>query len=98
MKNRGVMRQLDSAGRIVIPKEFREILGAESTNDKFEIFLQDDKLILKKFQPTCIFCNNFARSIDFEGHCVCEDCVEKMKKIVETQQLERQKKTEESEE
>lgn len=91
------MRQLDSAGRIVIPKEFREMLGAENSNDKFEIFLQDDKIVLKKFQPTCIFCNNFALSIEYEGHCVCEECVEKMKKMVELQQLERNNRKKETE-
>lgn len=96
MKNRGIMRQLDSAGRIVIPKEFREMIGAENSTDKFEIFLQDDSIILKKFQPTCIFCNNFARVIEYEGHCVCESCVEKMKKMVEAQQTERQNKPEET--
>ena len=95
MKNRGIMRQLDSAGRIVIPKEFREMLGTEKSSDKFEIFLQDDKIILKKFQPTCVFCNNFSFCIEYEGQCVCEDCVEKMKKIVEIQQLERKNRKKE---
>ena len=97
MKNRGIMRQLDSAGRIVIPKEYREMLGAENSSDKFEIFLQDDQIILKKFQPTCIFCNNFAFSIEYEGQVVCENCIEKMKKMAEAQQLERKNRTKENE-
>ena len=87
MKSRGVMRQIDHNGRIVIPKEFRDVLGAQNSTDKFEIFLQDDKIILKKFKPTCIFCDNFARSIEFNGHCVCEDCVKKMKELVDAQEL-----------
>lgn len=87
MKSTGIIRGVDKMGRVVIPKELRNQLGVKNAEDSFEIFFEDDKIILKKYQPTCVFCDNFANSIEYEGHSVCENCIEKLKSILDEQNL-----------
>lgn len=47
MKSTGVVRKIDSLGRIVIPKEIRKNLGIRDGED-IEIYLDNDKIILNK--------------------------------------------------
>ena len=42
----GIMRQVDSLGRIVIPKELRTLYQIE-TNDQIEIIGTDEGILLK---------------------------------------------------
>lgn len=55
MKATGIVRKTDQLGRIVIPMELRKKLGI-SENDPLEIFVDDDMIILKKYQHelTCM--------------------------------------------
>ena len=54
MKSTGIVRKVDELGRVVIPIELRRVLDIE-VKDALEIFTDDDKIILKKYQPrmTC---------------------------------------------
>ena len=54
MKSTGIIRNIDELGRIVVPKEIRKKLGIENT-DPVEIYVEDDKIILKKYLPACHF-------------------------------------------
>lgn len=56
MKATGIVRQVDGLGRIVIPRELRRLLSIE-VKDPLEIFTAEDQIILKKFEPACIFCD-----------------------------------------
>ena len=78
MKTTGMIRPVDSAGRIVIPKEIRKILQIESNRDSFEIFMEGDKIVLQKYRPTCVFCENLAESVELGGYSVCVNCIEKL--------------------
>ena len=80
MKSTGVVRKLDDLGRIVIPIELRRTMDI-GLRDTLEIFVEDDKIILKKYHPACIFCNEATDVIQFEGKNVCKNCLEKMKKL-----------------
>ena len=55
MKSTGIVRNVDELGRIVIPKEMRTSLGIKNS-DPIEIYVEGDKIILKKYHPKCIFC------------------------------------------
>ena len=78
MKSTGVVRKLDELGRIVLPIELRRTLDI-SVRDTLEIFVEEDNIILKKYHPACIFCND-ARSIrPYMGKLVCANCIEKIK-------------------
>ncbi len=82
MKN-GIVRPVDRMGRVVIPKELRDHLKVENDVDSFEIFLEGDKIILKKYQPTCIFCNKLAPSVTYGEYSVCKNCIEKLNSVKE---------------
>ena len=79
MKSTGVVRKVDELGRIVLPKELRTILGI-NVKDSIEIFTDDDRIILKKYQPACIFCGNADNVVYYKGKLVCKDCINDLKK------------------
>ena len=81
MKSTGMVRSVDKMGRVVIPKEIRKQLKVENDVDSFEIYMDGDKVVLKKYQPTCIFCDSLADSVQSEGYNVCKDCIEKLYSI-----------------
>lgn len=83
MKSTGIIRGLDNMGRVVIPKEIRKFLDMREGKDEFEIYMQDDCIVLKKHKPTCIFCNAEEDCIEFEKQTVCKVCIEKMQMIKE---------------
>lgn len=78
MKSTGVVRPVDRMGRVVIPKEIRNQLGIENDVDSFEIYTEDDKVILKKFVPSCVFCQSSENIIEFSGYNVCSSCIDKL--------------------
>lgn len=78
MKSTGIIRGLDNMGRVVIPKEIRKYLDMTEGVDEFEIYMQDDCIVLKKHKPTCIFCNVEENCIEFENQIVCKSCIEKL--------------------
>ncbi len=81
----GIIRQLDPLGRVVIPKEFRRILGMENAVDSFEIVMMNDRIILTKYQSGCIFCGGTGNTVALNDKTVCSACVEKLRKLVEIQ-------------
>ena len=79
MKSTGVVRKLDNLGRVVIPIELRKTMGI-AIKDTLEIFTEGDEIILKKYQPGCIFCGD-ARDLQlFKGKMICSKCLSEMKK------------------
>ncbi len=86
MKSTGIIRGLDNMGRVVIPKEIRKLLDMREAVDEFEIYMQDDCIVLKKHKPTCIFCSSEENCIEFEGQMVCKSCIEKLQMIKEENQ------------
>ena len=77
MKSIGVVRQLDSLGRIVIPIELRRTLNL-SVKDSVEIFVDGDQIVLKKFNSGCIFCGGTREVITYKGKPVCGKCLKKL--------------------
>lgn len=80
MKSTGITRPVDALGRVVIPMEIRENLGIK-TKDLLEIFVQGDKIVLKKHSDSCIFCNSEDDVISFEDKKVCRECLAKLSKL-----------------
>ena len=83
MKETGIIRGLANMGRVVIPKEIRKFLDMREGVDEFEIYMQDDCIVLKKHKPTCIFCNAEDGCIKFENQTVCKSCVEKLQATID---------------
>ena len=79
MKSTGVVRQLDTLGRIVLPIELRRTMDI-SFKDMIEIFVEDDRIVLKKYHPACIFCGDADNVINYKDKKICKSCMEELKK------------------
>ncbi|MBE6662636.1 MAG: AbrB/MazE/SpoVT family DNA-binding domain-containing protein [Ruminococcaceae bacterium] len=80
MKSTGVVRKMDDLGRIVLPIEIRKMMDI-GEKDAVEIFTDGDKIILRKYQPACIFCGDAEDVVLFEGKKVCAACIKKMQQL-----------------
>ena len=78
MKATGIVRRIDDLGRVVIPKEIRRQLKIENDKDSFEIYMDGDRVILRKFAPCCIFCDSPLNTVVLNGHNVCVNCIDKL--------------------
>ncbi len=79
MKSIGIVRKVDELGRIVIPMELRRTLGI-AEKDAVEIFLDGEQIVMKKYNPSCIFCGEARNVISYKGKNICKDCLEEIKK------------------
>jgi transcriptional pleiotropic regulator of transition state genes len=79
MKSTGIVRRIDDLGRIVLPIEIRKNLSLAS-KDAVEIFVNEDTIVLKKYEPSCIFCGSIEDTKLYKGKLVCEKCLNDLKK------------------
>ena len=78
MKSTGIVRKVDELGRIVLPKELRVTLNINE-KDPLEIFVDEDsRIILKKYEPACIFCSGMNGIVHYRGYNICRDCLRKL--------------------
>ena len=77
MKFTGIVRKIDELGRVVLPKELRETMGI-TAKDALEIYVRDDEIIFKKYEPFCVFCHGITDIVIFEGKNVCSDCIQSL--------------------
>ncbi len=80
MKATGIVRPMDALGRVVIPIELRRNM-AINTDDSLEIFVDDNYIMLKKYEPACIFCGSNDDIKQVHGRNVCGSCIAEMKKL-----------------
>ena len=80
MKSTGVVRKVDELGRIVLPAEIRQCLDIK-IKDPLEFFVDGERIILKKYQPGCIFCGGVEDLSAFEGKQICAGCLSKLHKL-----------------
>jgi transcriptional pleiotropic regulator of transition state genes len=81
MKSTGVVRKVDELGRIVIPIELRRTMGIEE-KDALEIYVDNEKIILRKYEPACIFCGNAEEVLNYKGKNICRSCLTELGKQV----------------
>jgi transcriptional pleiotropic regulator of transition state genes len=80
MKATGMIRSLDQLGRIVIPIELRRVLDIE-IGDGLEFYSDEKSIVLKKYEPACIFCDNAKDIRVYSGKNVCGECYEQLKNM-----------------
>lgn len=78
MKSTGVVRQLDTLGRIVLPIELRRTMGI-GVKDMLEIFVEGDEIVLKKYHPSCIFCADARDVVPYKGKLICQNCLDELR-------------------
>lgn len=77
VKSTGIVREVDVLGRVVIPMELRNIMQIEK-GDPLEIFIDENKIILKRYLPGCIFCGNMEDLINFKERKICRSCLKEV--------------------
>ena len=82
MKATGIVRRVDELGRVVIPIELRNKLDIK-VKDPIEIFVDSNAIVLKKYEPNCIFCGNSKELVSYNEKLICEKCAKKIGKKVE---------------
>ena len=76
MKSTGIIRKVDDLGRIVLPIELRRTLDI-AERDELEIYMENDRIILQKYEPACIFCGSSQGLSAYQGN-VCRACIRKL--------------------
>lgn len=78
MKSTGVVRRVDELGRIVIPIELRRTLDI-AEKDALEIYVDGEQIILKKYEPACIFCGDARDVINYKGKNIRQNCLQQIR-------------------
>lgn len=77
MKSTGIIRRVDELGRIVIPIEIRNQFNIVE-KDPIEIYVDGSSIILKKFEPNCIFCGGTKDLVSYKDKLICSNCSKKI--------------------
>ncbi len=78
MKSTGVVRHIDEAGRLVLPKELRREFSLLGENSAVEIFTDNDMIVLRRYAPACVFCGSLDDVFEFNSIRVCPECAKKL--------------------
>ena len=80
MKSTGIVRRIDELGRVVIPIELRNKFGIDE-KDPIEIFVEGSNIILKKYEPNCVFCGSSKNLVEYKGKLICEKCSKQISEL-----------------
>ena len=78
MRYLGIIKKIDSLGRLVIPKEFRDSMKIQK-GDLLEVFLTGSGVVIKKPNAACTLCGNNENLMDFEEGLICAKCIKKIR-------------------
>jgi len=81
MKSTGIVRRVDELGRVVLPIELRRTLNI-ADRDSLEIYVDGEKIVLRKYEPACVFCGSLDNVGPFKGKNVCAACLEGLRSQV----------------
>ncbi|MCL2236546.1 MAG: AbrB/MazE/SpoVT family DNA-binding domain-containing protein [Defluviitaleaceae bacterium] len=81
MKSTGIVRKVDELGRVVLPIELRKTLHID-VRDPMEIFVDDDKIVLKKYQPADIFTGEMEDLVEYKGKKVSVKTIKELAKLI----------------
>lgn len=84
MKATGMTRPINQLGRVVIPREIIKSLGWKllepktGEGDRVEFFIDGKVLMLKKYNPGCMFCGELSNLKEYMDNKICADCIDKL--------------------
>jgi transcriptional pleiotropic regulator of transition state genes len=73
MKATGIVRKIDELGRVVLPVELRRTMDIKE-KDALAIYIDEESIILKKYNPVCVFCGEAKNVTDYKGKNICPAC------------------------
>jgi len=77
MKSTGIVRKVDELGRIVLPIELRRTLDI-AEKDALEIYVDGGSIVLRKYEPSCVFCGDARNVTAFRGKNICANCMRQL--------------------
>ena len=80
MKSTGIIRKIDELGRFVLPIELRKNMGI-NIKDPVEVFIENDQIILKKYDPSDIFTGEINDLIEYKGKKVSKKSIIELAKL-----------------
>lgn len=80
MKATGIVRNLDNLGRVTLPIELRRNLNID-IKEPVEIFVDDDRIILKKYEPADVFTGSKNDLIEYQGKMISRDTIKELAKL-----------------
>lgn len=80
IKSTGIIRRVDELGRVVLPIELRNKFGI-AEKDPMEIFVDGSSIVLKKYEPNCVFCGSSKKLTSYNDKLICSKCLEKISKL-----------------
>ncbi len=82
LKSTGIVRKVDELGRVVIPIELRRTLGI-GEKDALEIYVDGERIVLKKYEPACIFTGEVDETVRYKNKVVSKKCILEMYRLLE---------------
>jgi AbrB family transcriptional regulator, transcriptional pleiotropic regulator of transition state genes len=77
IKATGIVRKVDDLGRMVIPKELRDVFNID-VGSPLEIWLDGEDIILRPYVPGCMFCDEKKELLEFKSRKICQGCLDEM--------------------
>ncbi|MFV0520189.1 MAG: AbrB/MazE/SpoVT family DNA-binding domain-containing protein [Lachnospirales bacterium] len=81
MKATGIVRKIDELGRVVLPIELRRNLNINE-KDSIEIYVEEDKIILKKYEPCDVFTGETDELVEYNGKLVSKFTIRELSKLL----------------
>lgn len=78
MKSTCIVRRIDELGRVVLPKELRDSMELPK-GSPMEIFTAGRDIIIRRYQPGCVFCGSLDDIVSFKGQFICAKCKAEVK-------------------
>lgn len=80
MKATGIVRKLDTLGRVVLPIDMRRNIVTDNRSE-IEISVNEDAIVLKKYTPRCVFCKGEYEVKEIMRKPICENCLKEIQKL-----------------
>ena len=80
MKAIGIVRKVDELGRIVLPSELRKTMHV-SVGDSFELFTNENTVVLKKYVPGCILTGAMEDLVEYQGKKVSKEAIQELAEL-----------------
>ncbi|MCL2349972.1 MAG: AbrB/MazE/SpoVT family DNA-binding domain-containing protein [Defluviitaleaceae bacterium] len=81
MKSTGIVRKVDELGRVVLPIELRKTLHID-VRDPMEIFVDEGKIVLKKYEPADIFTGEMEDLVEYKGKKISKKTIQELAKLL----------------
>lgn len=80
MGDTGIVRRIDSLGRIVIPVELRRSLGI-NVHDPLSMRLEGESIVVERSHASCAICGAEGEMASVKDRPVCAECVGAVKRL-----------------